>query len=277
MVSRLKVVQFLLIIVCGFASLAAFASPRTIHLVLPVTAENPKLCVYFHDLIQQALEDSGFRVTIAKREVPQKRAAIMLQQGELSAIWAIASKERNQKYLPVPVGLTNGLIGKRIFLIRPDDQQHFDQIIDLESLRQSGLVAAMGPGWFDSKVWQSNQLSYSENSSNWVHIYDMLRFGRVYDYFPRGLNEILLESEQHPELAIERNLVLVYARDFQFYLSKTGPFAGVRYQDAITTALEEAKKRGLIDNLVHQYWGADYEALGYDQRIKIYLNTPTLN
>ncbi len=271
--SRFRVAGAILVM-AGFVSFHAAA--QKIDLVLPIYAESPSLHLFFHDLMREALEASGHEVIIRELIVPQKRAVLMLQHGGLSALWLVESKQRNEEYHAVPVGLTNGLIGKRILLIRPDEQKLFDQINDLSTLRESGFVAAMGQGWFDAQVWQLNQLAYREKSGNWKQIYDMLRLGREFDYFPRGLNEILVEARLHPELAVERKLVLIYERDFRFYLSKFGPAAGSAYARVITAALEEAGKRGLIDSLVSEYWGQDFSTLGYDSRTKIYLETPEL-
>ena len=132
----------------------------------------------------------------------------------------------------------------------------------------------MGKNWFDVKVWKANNLRFLEHPGEWKSIYKMLAADREYDYFSRGLNEIVSESSLYPELAIEKRLALIYDRDFIYYLSKTGPNAGSRYREIIQKAMRQAKISGLIGNLVYKYWGADFNYLNYAERIKIQLQTP---
>jgi len=132
----------------------------------------------------------------------------------------------------------------------------------------------MGEGWFDVKVWRENGIKYKEHGGNWKYIYDVLAYQDRYDYFSRGFNEIVLESKEHPLLDIEKRLLLIYDRDFIFYLSKNGINAGAKYKNEIQEALEKAKNSGLIKRLVRKYWANDFEVLDYDNRIKIYLKTP---
>jgi hypothetical protein len=166
------------------------------------------------------------------------------------------------------------LIGKRVLLIKKGNQHSFDNIKNLEDFRKSNLVGAMGKSWFDIKVWQENDLNYKEHMGNWKHIFDILSLRTRYDYFSRGLNEIRIEEKEHSLLEIEKKLVLIYDRDFIFYLSKEGPNAGSKYKNIIESALKKAKKSGLIKRLVRKYWAKDFEALDYDNRIKLYLKTP---
>jgi len=132
----------------------------------------------------------------------------------------------------------------------------------------------MGENWFDGKVWEANNLKYKEHSGNWKRIFTMIESGLEYDYFSRGLNEIIGESYTYPELAIERNLALIYDRDYFFYLSNTGRNKGAEYQDVIESALTKAKESGLIERLVRKYWADDFNDLNYDKRIQLHLITP---
>jgi hypothetical protein len=131
----------------------------------------------------------------------------------------------------------------------------------------------MGKKWFDKDVWISNNLNYREYSGNWRSIYSLITTKDNY-YFPRGMNEIVEESKSYPNLAIEKNLVLIYDRDFIFYLSKKDKLAGYRYKELIENALKRSQKSGLIERLVRKYWERNYKELNYDKRVKIYLKTP---
>ncbi len=241
---------------------------------VPITNDTPTQHYYFHELLTTALKEAGHTPTLVVSALPQARIRRSMDVGELSIYWMVASRERDQTYIPVETGLTNGLIGKRILFIKADTQMLYDKVDSLDVFRKLQLVGGMGSGWFDVEVWKANDLEYREHSGNWETIFKMVAIGRDYDYFSRGMNEILSEARQYPELAIEQNLVLIYDRDFRFYLSKQGPHAGVKYKAEIRQAMEQARESGLIDRLVRKYWSADFETLNYDQRLKLYLKTP---
>ena len=180
----------------------------------------------------------------------------------------------NLKYIPIEVGLTNGLIGKRILFIKSGDQHLYDNVNTLDDFRQLNLVGGIGKNWFDVNVWKANNLQYKEQSGNWKSIFKMIPKGHSYNYFSRGITEIIVESQQYPDLDIEQHLVLIYDRDYRFYLSKNGKNSGEPYRALLSASIKKAKKSGLIDRLVSKYWGSDFETSSYDQRTKIYLKTP---
>jgi len=249
---------------------------ETLRLHVPIVTDSQNLHRYFHELLTKALDASGHKSEIIVHEVPHLRAKALLQSGELSIFWMVASMERNRRFQAIPVDITNNLIGKRILLIPEGEQAQYDGVNNLIDFRGLALKAGFGEDWFDTQVWQANQLDYAEHSGNWESIFKMVALGRAYDYFPRGLNEILTEAKRYPDLQIEQNLVLIYRRDFVFYLSRTGPNAGIRYAKELNAALKQARDSGLIRKLVRKYWSEDIEALNYEQRTKIYLNLPEI-
>lgn len=243
---------------------------ENIPLNISIVDDSPKLHIFFHELLETALKEDGHTPVLFTAVLPHLRIKSYLDEGKISIHWMVESAERNKKYTPVEVGLTNGLIGQRILLIKKGDQYLYDGVNTLADFRDLNLVGGMGQQWFDVKVWKANQLRYKEHSGNWKSIFEMIPSRRVYDYFPRGLNEIVVEARQYPDLAIEKRLVLVYDRDFRFYLSKTGAV----YKDEIEHALKMAKVSGLIERLVGKHWGNDLKTLNYDKRTVIHLKTP---
>ncbi len=258
------------------SSLLLFTPSQAMEIVLhvPIMADSPNQHPFFHELLTTALQEAGHSIRLVPRKLPQSRVVKYLDAGEISLFWLLESAQRNQAYLPIEVGLTNGLIGKRVLLIRKGDQYRFDQVKTLEDLRALRLVGGMGEGWFDVQVWQANGLIYREQSGNWESIFRKLALGRDFDYFARGANEILAEAGSWPDLDIEQRLLLVYDRDFRFYLSPAGPHAGAPYREAISAALNQAQHSGLIDRLVKKYWAPSFKALNLDKRIRIRLAAP---
>lgn len=229
---------------------------------------------YYYELLQQSLEAIGHQVileTPSWEHLPQKRVVRMLDKGELSLFYLIQSEARDKKYTPVEVGITNGLIGHRILFIPKGQQTLYDNVNTLEDFRQLGKVGGLGVNWFDVKVWQANNLKYYKQDGEWRVLYKKVAEGKYgVDYFSRGFNEIVAESKLYPELDIEQRLVLIYDRDFRFYLSRPA----AHYKNVLEEALHHARESGLMDKLVYKYWAEAFEALHLDQRVKIYLETP---
>jgi hypothetical protein len=248
-----------------------------IELKIPIVSDSPKQHMFYHELLTTALIQAGHSPKLSLVSMPQSRIKRYLELGELSIYWMIETPERNKQFTQIPVGLTNDLIGNRVLFIRKGEQALYDNIYTLSDFRALALSAGFGKGWFDAKVWRENKLKYREHDGNWSSIFKMVINQHAYDYFSRGLNEILIEAQKYPELDIEKNLLFIYQRDFQFYLSNVGNFAGNQYQTIITDAMEQAKNNGLIKQMVRKYWASDFNTLNYDNRIKIFLTTPVEN
>jgi len=248
----------------------SFSYAEHIRLIAPRLAEMKGFGNYFHELLVTSLENDGHTVELISEHMPQKRVVYSLENDLIDIFWLIESAKRNKKHTPVNVGLTEGLIGQRVLLIRKNDQSLFDGITTLEQFRQLNLTAGLGQGWYDSDVWKLNNLAYKEQDGPWNIIYKMLKPGRDYDYFPRGMSEIVFESRQHPDLKTEDNLILKYDRNFKFYLSNKAS----HYQQAIEQALLESQKSGLIGELISKHMSDGFNKLNYNKRIIIELDTP---
>ncbi|MCG8613222.1 MAG: hypothetical protein MI864_22150 [Pseudomonadales bacterium] len=258
-----------------FPLLVSNAYTNEIRLHIPTLSEDPQHHVFFHNLLEQAITEAGYtpKLIIAD-DLPQRRIVKYLEVGRLSIFWLIESEERNKKFIPIDVGITNGLIGKRILLIKKGDQYLYNDVKTLEDFRNLNLVGGFGEKWFEAKIWKMNNLLVHEHSGRWELIFKMLGKGRQYDYFALGINAVLDSAKQHPELDVEQRLALIYDRDFRFYLSKTGVNAGAKYKEELLQILTKAKNSGLIEREVEKYWGDDFRKLNYSERVKIHLKTP---
>ncbi len=242
---------------------------EALHLTVPVGGvSQPK---YFHELLETALRENGHAPFIDKMEnFPHLRVREMLEYGEISILWLVQSEERDAKYLPIPVPLTNGLIGKRILLVPKSKQLQYVSVRTLEDFRSLNKVGGFGARWFDTKVWALNALPYQEVNDPKL-IYGMVATEeRGIDYFSRGFNEVVNEYEAHPELAIEPRLMFEYERDYIFYVSHTRP----DLVPILTKALTKARQSGLIDRLVKKHWAKNFAILTPENRIVIPLTTP---
>lgn len=250
------------------------SSKQIVRMHVPIIEDSPNQHPFFHDLLFEAISEYGYNPFIIPVTAPQQRVKRSLDAGLISLFWLVASDERDKKYIPIEVGLTDGFIGKRILFITKGEQHRYNNVETLDDFRKLNLVGGMGKGWFDVKVWKANGLKYEEKDGNWKAIFKMLPHGRKYNYFSRGANEILLESRQYPDLEIEKRLMLVYDRDFKFYLARSGKNAVTQYEDILNKALKKARESGLIEKLVKKYWASDFETLNIENRVKIKLQTP---
>lgn len=158
-------------------------------------------------------------------------------------------------------------------MLIPKDQQHvYDVVNSLQDFRKLGKVGAMGRGWFDVKIWSLNDLDYIERDGDWRNkIYKQIALqNRGVDYFSRGFFEVIDEAKAHPYLDIEKHLMLIYDRDFRFYLGENS----AHYKQIIEKSLQNAKSSGLMDQLIKNYWAESFDILDTDNRTKIYLKNP---
>lgn len=265
--------EFLLI----FMILISFdITSEDVYLKLPKLLGSPNQHLYFYELLEVSLKHNGHNVIIESIEIPQQRFLKYIESGKLTLVWWIESGERNRSFSFIDIALTNNLIGKRVLLIPPGKQVLYDSVVTLDDFRSLNLVGAMGVGWFDSLVWAKNGLMFKEHHGDRRSIFTMLSEGQRYDYFSRGINEIESEKEGYLDLIIEENLLLVYDRDFKFYLSHSGTDNGLKYKEILEESLLRAKVDGIIDELIHKYWSFIYTDLNYMGRRVIYLDTPTL-
>lgn len=246
------------------------ANDESITLLFPTINETHQ--EYYVELTQKALEAAGYEANIELTEnLPQERAIQMLESDRISILWLVQSAERDELYTPVEVGLTNSLIGHRVLLVPTGAEDAYADVATLDDFRATGVVGAFGQNWFDARVWDANDLEYVGIDGDWNVIYGMLeKQDRGIDYFSRGFTEIQTDASAHPELAIENNLMLIYDRDFRFYLSEEASV----HQEILEEALQQAKNSGLMDELIRKYWADDFEALRFDERVQIKLETP---
>ena len=231
-----------------------------------------KTHLYYHELLTEALSAKGHHLSILSQgDVPQKRIVNLIRSGGISLHWFLKADSRERLLVPIRVGLTGGLIGQRVFFIPAGAQEDFDGVSTLAELQRLEKVGAFGAGWFDAKVWRANNLRFSVVDGDWRRIYKMLERGsRNIDYFSRGVTEILAEAKIYPYLAIEKRLLLIYDRDFYFYLAPSQR----HLQPVLEEALKMAKSSGLMARLIKKHWGEDLEKLRLKRRIKILLKTP---
>ncbi len=252
-------------------SMAAARDQAAVTLTVPTYGDGSHR--YYHELLRQSMESIGYRpvLRILAPHLPQRRAVSMMERGELSLIWLLRTHERDSRFTRIDQPLTKGLISMRILFIPRGSQSVYNHVTSLGDFRKLGLMAGFGKGWYDARVWEANDLPFIERDGEWRVLYRQVAMSdRGVDYMPRGANEIVLEARQHPDLVVERNLILSYDRDFHFYLSDSGK----KYAGVLEAALEKALSTGLMDALLQEFFGEVPEILNFSRRRHLELKTP---
>lgn len=236
--------------------------------------EHPDSYHFYLEILEAALElmDNDYYLERVG-EIPQVRIQSMLEVGAVDVFWMVKNPDRDQRYEPTGVGIVDGLIGKRILMIRPEDQALFDDVETLDDFKALELTVGFGRGWVDSIIWEANDLDVYEEQGDWSVMFDKLKRNRGdFDYLSRSVKELPWELDQHPELVAEENLLLVYDRDETFYVSPQN----TSLRDELSTALQALYEDGTIEEALLRYWGENLDTLNVDERTVIELYTPPL-
>lgn len=175
---------------------------------------------YMTAMIKLAFEHLGRKLELQPNteDMTQTRLMEDTRNGKLDIMWAGTSKELEEVVEPVRIPMFKGLLGHRFLIIRKGDQSKFDNVKDINDLRQIPL--GQGTAWIDTKVLEANGLKVVK-TMKYQNLFYMLEGGR-FDAFPRAVFEPFSEVEKKPELnlAVEKRLMLVYKMDFYLFVNK---------------------------------------------------------
>ncbi|WP_395408419.1 hypothetical protein ACHMW6_17905 [Pseudoduganella sp. UC29_106] len=210
--------RFLFLACTLFLSFPAFVHAGTPSAAAPLELRIPVVSGGHTDFFIRLLEESlklihqPYRIHYVK-DVPARRMWAMLGKGDINLFYGLQTKQKDvsEGIVPVRHGLTNGLIGQRVFLVRRTDAAAFARVKSVADLRETRLVAGFGEGWGDAKIWSKAGLPLYEHTAPWTTIYAMVAAGnRHIDYLPRGVIEVMPEARSHPELTVEQHLLVQY-------------------------------------------------------------------
>ncbi|WP_338847703.1 amino acid ABC transporter substrate-binding protein [Massilia sp. W12] len=165
-------------------------------------------------------EFGPYQLSPAQEPMSKARYMALLEQGrEPNIVWSSTSIELEQQFLPLRIPLRRGLLGYRLCLIHQEMQEKLDQALNLAQLKHFSV--GQGTNWGDARIYEA--LGMQVVRAKYGNLFAMLD-NRRFDLFPRGVNEIFAEYEQHkaafPNLRIEKNLVLHYPWPYYFFFAK---------------------------------------------------------
>lgn len=194
-------------------------------------------------ILKTAIEqvDPSIKFDSPSEFIPQSRAEADVLSGRLSVVWASSTAEREENLKAIRIPVIKGLLGHRIFIIRPENQYKFDRVHTLEDLKQ--LSVGQGVDWGDTAVLRSAGLPVV-TANKYESLFYMTDGGR-FDYFSRAVHEPWeeLRHYQHLDLTVEKNLLLVYPMTMHFYVAPDNQ----ELHDLIYRGLELAMLNGSYD------------------------------
>ncbi|WP_440906358.1 diguanylate cyclase (plasmid) [Catenovulum sp. SX2] len=198
---------------------------------------------YQFGLLKLALSysDKKYQFDESNTYLTQQKLMSDLGSNNISVAWVGTSSEYEQTYQPIRVPLFKGLLGYRIFLIKPEAQESFNQINSAKDL--SGLRAGQVRTWVDTQILQQANLPVV-TSNKFSNLFYMLE-GQRFDYFPRSVYSAYAEKQKYPELGlqVENSLILVYTLPGYFFVNKQNQ---ALYQE-ISAGLNAAIDDGSFD------------------------------
>lgn len=192
--------------------------------------------------------DEVIDIHLSDRQFTQARWIAEVQSGQMNdVLWTTTSKEREQLLRPVRVPLFKGLLGKRILVIRRQDQAIFAKVNTKEDLAL--LVAGQNVHWSDTDILKANGLAVTSGAGK-ENLYKMLQADR-FDYFPRGISEIASEASflEGTNLMIEEHLMLSYTMPIYFFVNKDN----TELADRLEKGFEIIIKNGEFDRYFYNH------------------------
>jgi hypothetical protein len=234
---------------------------------------------YYWQLLAQVLTitelDFGpYVLHVATLPMTEPRALEELETGSGSITIMVHGNvaDYERRLLPIRFPLDKGLLGYRVFLIRSELQSKFDLVKNLDDLRQHSI--GQGREWGDVTILRHAGLAVVEGNS-YEGLFDMLAAGR-FELFSRGVVEVGEELAQqksgHPELVIERHLMLYYPLTRYFYVTRSP--TGDALARRISVGLERMLKNGSFERMFQGFKRPFEQQLGFRDRLLIRIDNP---
>jgi hypothetical protein len=234
---------------------------------------------YYWDLLAQALAatqpDFGpYALRQAAQPMSERRALEELKSGSglITVLVHGNVADYEQQLLPIRFPLDKGLLGYRVFLIRRETQSQLDHVNGLDELRRHSI--GQGEGWGDVTILRHAGLKVVEGGT-YEGLFGMLAAGR-FELFSRGVVEVREELARqktgHPELTIERHLLLYYPLARYFYVTRSPN--GEALAQRISVGLERILRNGRFEQMFQAFKAPFEQEVGLHDRLLIRIDNP---
>lgn len=179
----------------------------------------------------------------------------------------MATDQRARYGIPVPVDLTQGMIGQRVLIIRAGEQERFSRIKTLTDLKK--LRICIGSDWPDADIMQAAGFSLKK-LPQYEALFTSLA-SKDCDAISRGMHEAPEEIRSWPklDLALETDLLIRYPARNLFYVHPQRP----RLAERLQTGLKKSLENGDFQRLFQLYFD-DALSLQQQKRRVFQLDNP---
>jgi ABC-type amino acid transport substrate-binding protein len=235
---------------------------------------NPE--AYVVDLLQLAIDHlpNKYLLQASPNPMSQSRAQLNLENADpqLQVMWAMTTREREAKLLPIRIPIYKGLIGWRVIMLRAGSEQWLGQVKTLDDLKP--MRFGQRHDWPDTAVLRANGLQVV-TSPSYDSLFSMLSAKR-FDAFPREVvtawQEQARAEASGQALVVDEHVVLHYPTALYFFTSQKRP----ELAEDIRLGLEASIADGSFETLFQRHHGATLRRARLDQRQVIELNNPDL-
>jgi len=269
MYRRLLCVVFVLLYVTS----ASYADNHVIQVTVPgkINKErairNPFIDELLHIIFKK--QNKVLDLVYLENSVSQGRALKELSFGEFIDLnWSVTTIAREKMLLPIRIPIYQGLIGWRVFFIQQGNQDKFDQINNIEDLKE--FTAVQRFDWPDHQILKINKLPVEGNIS--YKQQSLVVKDGIVDYFPLSAIEIYYaaKAEINKPLLIESNLVLKYPSAYYFFVRPEN----YELANIIQKGFDQAIDDGSYNELFLRHFGEDLQKVNLKQRKVINLYNP---
>ena len=262
----------LAVILCPLAAVGAAT-----RIVIPCLGADDTRHSYTLALLRLALDKTvdeygEYELVFHELVAEQSRSVRLLDGGELDLYWSMTSREREEAMLPIRIPMQKGLLGYRVFIIKPHMAEAFSRVRSMEGL--SAFLAGQGHDWPDREILDFNGLRVVP-ATTYPGCFRMLLSDR-FDYFPRGVVEPWSEVAQYPagDLVVEETLMLRYPAPIYFFVSRSNAALARRMEKGLRAALADGSFDDLFYN--HPYHREAFEKARVKERRVFDLVNPLL-
>ncbi len=212
-----------------------------------------------------------YPITEVRKSPPmeQGEAIADLTNGAVLDVMSAASSAHDENFFTLPFPILQGLLGKRVCLIRQGEQSRFDLIRTAFDFSQSKLSICQGSDWPDTDILKRNGLQVA-TSAYYQELFAMLKRGDC-DCFLRGAQEVLPEYQQHKSwMALEDKLLIQYSQPGVLYVRKNNPQLAARLELGLLRAFDD----GSYQQLIKRELGESLSILKLNQRRGVLINNP---
>lgn len=246
--------------------------------------EHPQLehIQYFYSLLdlvlaKTAATDGDYEIVLYPKIINYERYLQGVKIGIMDVIWTNTDKSREIELLPVHIPILKELNSYRVFFIRKEEQEIFDQVKTLDDLRK--LKCGQGSSWPDTTILRNNGF-HVVTAIRQDSLQKMLESKR-FDFYPRGLYEIWREQAANTDanIVIEKNIMIYYDSPIYFFVNKNNKKLAERIERGLNIAINDGSFDRLFFSVANFKRGYEEQTNGKRRLFKLekLLDTPVPN